>query len=587
MSDRVTLLFQGAMDKDRAREGDEALQLLETLQQYEPGHRLGLFYRGAIKIRYRDDVHGALQDWEQAFAGADPGAAARVEEHYKAMVEVSIQRFAHCTTVNPDDPGPHAAFAQACHFFGRSEQAQRHLRRAFDLDRTRWTDALLLYRLLMDQNEKEDALAVLQKVVEANAEVAVAHFTLGRHYHASESTALAVRHLETAAKLEATLTECKQLLGDIYLSQGRYEPAAVQFQEILKGAPSAAAHLGMAECVKQQYDFEKALTHYRQAVELEPTNFRALSDLGALALQFGDLDLGVSALLRALQIEPGHPDIYVNLAKAAQQKGDTLEAISALRQVLTLDPHDGFACFSLATQLRSMGDYKESSTLLVKALQTRPGDVQMSLDLADCYVQTGRTAEGLEVLRLAFQRNPAHQGLREALTKLAPTTSAQMTQQSRGPSLEDLVNLGRAHLSAGRQDEALESYRAALAMRGSHGESLLQVGRIYASRNMTEPAADLLQNCYAGDPTQLDVLLELFKLLDKLLDFERREILTTLAKIMPKDIRQVPWLERLWSERRTPGIWQPMHTLMDLMPAQLPPGHPIIQQWLKLQTTPE
>lgn len=68
---------------------------------------------------------------------------------------------------------------------------------------------------------------------------------------------------------------------------GRFDNAEIQYQHILKVAPSVKAHLGIAECVKQQFRFDEALQHYRKAVELEPNHFRALSGLGALALQFG------------------------------------------------------------------------------------------------------------------------------------------------------------------------------------------------------------------------------------------------------------------------------------------------------------
>lgn len=417
MSDNINGLFEGAIAKDKSGEGGEALRLLDALLEYQPDHRMGLFYRGGIKIRYRKDFEGALKDWEHAFDGAPAAAAARVQELYPLLVESCMERLLQNTSLDPHNAVFHSAFGRACFIFGQLDHAERHLRRALQLEASRAIDGIRLYEVLMKRGKPAEALEALQKQADASPEEAHIQATLGAIYRDGNRTAQAIKHLEQAAKLSPKHFATRQSLGDIYLAQGRVEQAESHFRFLLANAPSAEAHMGMAECDKQQFRFEEALDNFRKAVRLEPRNFRALAELGAMALQFGSLELGVHSLHAALEIDPARPEIYGLLAKAALQKGDSAAAIQALRLQLQHDPGDGYASYTLASQLRAQGEFEESAQLLRTSLQSRSGDVQVCLDLADCYLKLQRQAEALEVLQEAYQRNPTREDLQAALAR--------------------------------------------------------------------------------------------------------------------------------------------------------------------------
>ena len=53
MSDNIQSMFEAAVAKDKSGEGSEAMRLLDAILEYQPGHRMGRFYRGGIRIRYR------------------------------------------------------------------------------------------------------------------------------------------------------------------------------------------------------------------------------------------------------------------------------------------------------------------------------------------------------------------------------------------------------------------------------------------------------------------------------------------------------------------------------------------------------
>ena len=583
MSDNITNMFEAAVAKDKSGEGTEAMRLLDALLEYQPGHRLGLFYRGGVKIRYRKDVDGALKDWESAFEGAPAGASTRVKELYPLFLESCLERLINLTSQEPENAVYHSGFARASLIFGPPELGDRHLRRAMQLDPSRGIDGVRLAEYLFKQGKKEEGLKTLQKQLESSPEVAEVQASLGLYYRSEAMTAQALRHLEVAATLAPRNVPIRQALGEIYLAQGRMDQAESHFKFLLTNAPSAAVHLGLAECDKQQFRYDEAMENHKKAVQLEPGNFQALSELGALALQMGDLDLGIRSLKGALNIERGHPEIQGLLAKAALQKGDKQEAVNALRLQLQLDPNDAFASYTLAALLRSMGHYKEARDLLLTAMQTRSSDVQLCLDLADCHVELGCMQEATDVLREAYQRNPTREDLRAALCQLDPGSVVVTEKKSNQPEVDELLNLARAHLHGGRSQEAFEIFRKVLQVSPQNPEALAHIGRIYVGKKVFEPACEFFLRSYSADPTQLPLLLELFDLLNQLVGKQAYAALDQLARCLPQNMEQVAWLDYLWRNRQSPGVGKLLSPLVDAVKKTYPPNHPVAQQWVGLQ----
>lgn len=584
MSDNVTQLYEAALAKDRQGEGGDAVALLDTLLEYQPGHRLALFYRGMLKIRYRKDAEGALKDWEDAFVGAYQGAHQRVAQMYPGLLDSCMERLIQLTTEDPHCAGFHSALGRAGLLFENEDRADRHLRRALDLDPQRNIDAIRLGELRQKQGKMEDALSLLQTQAQRDPESGELQWALGSLHRACNRTALAIKHLEAAFALNPYLCGARQALAEIYLTQGRVEQAEGHYQHLLEHAPSAAVLIGLAECDKSHYRFDEALERTKKAAQMEPGNFKIQAELGALALQLGQADLGMTALKRALEIDPNHAEVYGQLAKAHIQKGETREAIRLLRLQLVHDPQDGYACYALASQLRLIGNFAEAAALLPTTLQSRPGDVQVCLELAECYEKLNRLRDAVRVLREAFDRNPMREDLKAALLRLDPE-ALEIPDAPQRPAVEEHVNLGRAHLSAGRTTEAFEAFRKALTEEPEHRESLIQVARIYRSRKMNEPACEFFLRAFAQDKGEFSVLVDLFEALYSMPEPAVKELLAHLATVLPQDLEAYPWLEYLWGERKQAGLDRWLLALLGAVQKEFPPGHRVARQWLDLQTT--
>ena len=67
-------------------------------------------------------------------------------------------------------------------------------------------------------------------------------------------------------------------------------------------------------------DLNRARFFFENALELEPDNAEALTDLGVLSWQQGDLTVAIDLLIRVLETAPGHQDALFNLVSCLKQQ---------------------------------------------------------------------------------------------------------------------------------------------------------------------------------------------------------------------------------------------------------------------------
>jgi len=577
-------LFEEALAKDKSGEGSEALRLLDTLLEYQGDHRLALFYRGCLKVRYRKDLDGGMQDWEDAFEGAPPGSVARVQQLYRLIYDSCMEKMVELTCQDPNCALYHSGLGRALVVVDQADRGERHLRRAFELDPSRGVDGVRLALYWSSRGAQDQALQILLKQVEVTPEHPEVQDALARLHRAGGRSAFALRHWETVLKLQPGHPGARAGLAELYLSQGRPEAAEPHLQALLELAPKSSLHLQMADCSRQQYRFEEALHHLNQATQLEPNNYLAWSELGNLALQLGQSEQGIAALQRACDIEPDHAEVYGLLAKASLQRGDHLGAQAALKRQLQLDPKDGFAAHTLANLMSADNQGAAAVAIYQQALQARPTELSIVMDLARCLSQISRKEEAIAILQEACQANPNREDLRQCLHDLAPHLNTQETQK-RGPDIEDLLNLGRAHIQGQRPNEAFEAFRQVLAQKADHPEGLSQVARLYAQRKMLEPAIEFMLRAYLAAPEQTDLLIEQIEMIDQLPNLKIQANLDQLARLLPRDLERYPWLRELHSQRHRPAVDRLLIQLVGAAQKAFPQGHPLARQWLDLQTS--
>lgn len=79
-------------------------------------------------------------------------------------------------------------------------------------------------------------------------------------------------------------------------------------------------------------EFEAAQAHFERALELDPRHYRAITNLGNIALEQDRIDEAVSAYERALKLNDDFPNAYHNLGVAYRKRGEFGKSVRMLRR---------------------------------------------------------------------------------------------------------------------------------------------------------------------------------------------------------------------------------------------------------------
>ncbi len=216
------------------------------------------------------------------------------------------------------------------------------------------------------------------------------------------------------------------------------------------------AHYLLGEAVILQKErMNEAMTHFEQALEINPEYEPAQYALGLALLQKGKVDEAIPHLQEAVQLTLGDPEPCFSLGNALLQKGRLNEAIAQFQQAVEARPGYAEARNNLGFALLQKGRVDEAIIQCRQAVQIRPDIAEARNNFGNALSKKGKMDEAITQYQQALQINPAYADAHN--------------------------NLGNALLQKGRADEAIACYQKALAInpgyeaaRNNLGKALLQ-----------------------------------------------------------------------------------------------------------------
>jgi tetratricopeptide (TPR) repeat protein len=171
--------------------------------------------------------------------------------------------------------------------------------------------------------------------------------------------------------------------GVDYAAQGKFKEANEEFAQALKVDPSfgpakraskvmkdvsdqkiesqtAVQYFkGISYAIKGQY--EQAISHYNQAIEINPTFASAYISRGvAYAQSGGQYDQALSDFSKAIEISPQFAKAYRDRGFAYYKKGQYDQAITDYSKAIEIDPKFADAYFNRAVAHYSKGEYEKA-----------------------------------------------------------------------------------------------------------------------------------------------------------------------------------------------------------------------------------
>jgi Flp pilus assembly protein TadD len=250
-----------------------------------------------------------------------------------------------------------------------------------------------------------------------------------------------------------------------------------------------------AWAVARKGDYKAAIPLWEHALELDPTDARALNNLGFAQAETGRMDKAMASWRKALDASEDSAAVHKNLGHALLRLNQPAEAARHWRRAVEIDPEDAESHNRLGFALLRQEQYGEAAAELQRAVALRPNDAEARYNFGVALLRMGRASEAVPQLRKAIEGDPrnaqAHNDLAVALLKSGKREDAvaefRRAAESDPASAQTRLNLGNALYLGGDYRQALAEWEAALRLEPDNPAALRQAAWLLA----TAPESDI------------------------------------------------------------------------------------------------
>jgi len=149
--------------------------------------------------------------------------------------------------------------------------------------------------------------------------------------------------------------------GNIYMSLGKFEPAAAAFRDSLAlDANSAAAQNNLGEALGELKQYQRALEAFQRAVALDGGLVKARYNMGVTYDRLGQLKYAEFWYRILNRDHPDFPLAYDSLAVTLSKSGRGREAIPLHEKAISLNPKDASFYYNFAVSYMVLGEVKRA-----------------------------------------------------------------------------------------------------------------------------------------------------------------------------------------------------------------------------------
>ena len=242
------------------------------------------------------------------------------------------------------------------------------LERARKLDPNSYEVASLLVAIDIRRNDPAAAKARVEELVK-NQPTTDALLLAARTYTAVKDPGSAEKALRAAIDMDPSLVTPYDLLGRLYLDQGKLDQALSQFETLAQKQSRPVEAITMTGMIlRQQGKNDLARARYEEALRLDPNAATAANNLAWMLAESGqELDRAVDLAKIATAASPNNPVVMDTLGWAWLKKREPQLAIPLLQRCVELDPDNGWYHYHLGLAYDQAGDTDRARASLQRA----------------------------------------------------------------------------------------------------------------------------------------------------------------------------------------------------------------------------
>jgi len=258
----------------------------------------------------------------------------------------------------------------------------------------------------------------------------------------------------------------------------------------------------------QQGDIETAWAGYQEVIRSDPRHASAISMMGVIQQQIGNLDMADQLLQEALGIDSSDANTLFNLGLVKHLRDETETAEHLFKRSIAKDPKRSDSFNMLGQIAIERGDYKLAIRHLKKALKYQPGFAEAFLNLGHAFHELDRLEEAVKAAQKAADLLPdlaeAHYNLASvymsAKDYVASEAAFNRALELKPDYLDALTNLVFCLIDSRQPEKAEEAARRAIAMAPDDASANNSMGLVFLRQGKSLEALPYLEKALLARP---------------------------------------------------------------------------------------
>jgi len=265
---------------------------------------------------------------------------------------------------------------------------------------------MTISRILLNQEKYDEAIMILEDVLQTNPEMTVVHYLLAMAYYRNKNNPKAEQQLESIPA-ESNLYEDSifirvKMLGENDNFKGAIELLRQQIGDTVTRKPSF--FILLASLYKEKGDIEQAGKIYDQSLEIYPEDVDLLYNYGIFLEKKGESKDAMKMMRKVLALDPenGAALNYVGYTWADNNQ-NLDKALEYIKRAVELMPDDGYIRDSLGWVYFKLGDVDLAIMELEKASEMVKDDPVIKEHLGDVYLQNNQPEKALAAYEASYE----------------------------------------------------------------------------------------------------------------------------------------------------------------------------------------
>ncbi|MFO7691449.1 MAG: sulfatase-like hydrolase/transferase [Vicinamibacterales bacterium] len=218
----------------------------------------------------------------------------------------------------------------------------------------------------------------------------------------------AVGMLTQVVEADANVIDAWFSLGNLYFKEGRYRESLDHFRKTLELKPDYdIAVINMAHAYRRLGDDKAAMAGYERYLELDPRDAYVRYQVGEVFLDRGDIDRAEQVFRQTLELDPKVASATNALGVIAYRRGDAIAAEKLIREAIAVKEDVRLARFNLALLAEGRGDLLAAEREYLEELKLHPDSYMAAFNLSLLYERTGQRDLRIDALKQSIDGNPA------------------------------------------------------------------------------------------------------------------------------------------------------------------------------------